>query len=77
MLKKSKSERISEKVELPPDHNKTIGVYNQESATNMEIYLIEAITNPSPTSPFASIRASKFQAIRKLAYILKQKTTPQ
>ena len=44
---------------------------NQEVPTNMELYLIEDISNPAPKSPFTSIGASKLQSIRKLADIFK------
>ena len=43
----------------------------------MDLDITEAISNPFPTSPFASIRDAKLQAIRKFADIFKQKTTPK
>ena len=61
-------------VEIPPGHNKMLGVYNQESATTAELDLIEGIVNPTPTAPFSSISDRKLQAIRKLEEIFKQTT---
>ena len=74
---KTRSERIVDTVEFPPEHIKIPGVSNQEAATNAALYLKESISNPSPKSPFEPIGDRQLQAINKLAYILKQKTTPQ
>ena len=68
---------MSYTVEFYPEHNKMPGISNKEAATNAALNMIEAIYNPVPTAPFTSIRDAKLQAISKLAYIFKQKTTPQ
>ena len=52
-------------------------ITNQESSTNVVLALIEAIPNPSLTSPFEFIGANKLQAIRKLTHIFKKKNNPQ
>ena len=74
---KNRSESIADTVKPLPENKKMPVIYNQEAATNAKIYLIEAISNPSTTSPFVSIRDYKLQSIRKLADIFKQNTTPQ
>ena len=52
-------------------------LYNKESATNMALYMIEAISNPYPAAAFAATREEKLQTIIKLADIFKHNTTPQ
>ena len=52
--------------------NKT-GVFNQESVTNIALYLIEDILNPALITLSASIGASKLQSIRKLDNIFIKK----
>ena len=74
---KTRSKRITDTVLFLPDHNKMPGVSNQESSTNMALDLIEAIKNPAPTAPCASIWSRKLQVIINLADIFKQTTTPQ
>ena len=60
-----------------PEHNKIPGVSKKEAATNAAIYLIEAIVNPAPACPFASIWDITLKVIRYLADIFKQKTYEQ
>ena len=50
------------------------GISNQEVATNLVLYLVEAITNPASTALFVSIGTIKLQSISDLADILKQTT---
>ena len=76
-INKIQAERISDTIELPPEHNKMSGISDQEASTNAALDLIEYISNPPPTSPFSSVRAVKLQAIRKLVDIFKKNTTPQ
>ena len=59
---------------ISPEHNKISGIPNKEAVTNAEMDLIEAITNPSTTAPFAPIEYRRLQAIIKLAYIFKKTT---
>ena len=74
---KIQSKSISDTVKLPPEHNKIRGISNKEAATNTALYLIEAIYNLYPTAPFSPIWATKLQAIMRLEYIFKQKSTPR
>ena len=73
-VNKTRAERIADAVEFLPEHNKMPGIFDQEAATHVALYLIEDIENPSLTAPFESIGASKLQAIRNLTDIFKQTT---
>ena len=70
-------EHIADTLDFFPEHNKIPVISNQDELTNEALDMIEAISKPYPTAPFVSIGADKIQAIRKMAYILKQKTTSQ
>ena len=59
------------------EQNNIPALYNQESATNVALYLIEYISNPSPAVPFATIGEEKLQSIGQLEEIFKQNTIPQ
>ena len=72
---KTRSEPVADTLEFSTEHNKIPGISNQEAGTNAALGIIEAISDPSPTYPFAFIRAKKLQEIKKLADIFKQKLT--
>ena len=72
-INKNRAEIIAGVVDFFPEHNKIPVIYNQEVATNMVLDLLEAVTKPSPTSPFASIGAGKLQSISNLVDVFKQK----
>ena len=63
-------------VVFSPEHDKIPVVSNQESSINTALDMLYSIYKPSPTALFASIGASKLQAISKLMDIFKQNTTP-
>ena len=75
-INKIQAERISDTIELPPEHNKMSGISDQEASTNAALDLIEYISNPSPKYLFASIGYEKLEAISRLLDIFKQNTTP-
>ena len=58
-VNKTRAERIADAVEFLPEHNKMPGIFNQEAATHVALYLIEDIENPALTAPFEYIGASK------------------
>ena len=69
-VNKTRTEGIADTVGFFSEQNKTIGVSNQEAATNAELYLIEAIAKPSPTASFLSIGDRKLQKISNLEVLV-------
>jgi hypothetical protein len=72
-------ERISDTVDFSPKHCKVQGLSSADAATIAALDLINALTNPSPNTPFKQPGTDRMQEIKKLAAIFESmapKRTP-
>ena len=76
-VNKTRAENIADTIEFSPKHNKIPVISNKKAANNEALGLIEAISDPSQTSPFAFIGDNTLHSMRKLEDIFKQKTNPK
>ena len=72
----TQSELKADTVEIFPYQTKMPCIYPKEAVTNTALYLVEALANPAPETPFAPIGATKLQALRQVAEIFKWKKDP-